>query len=525
MKDLHAELQKLIQVRQIPAVSLRVLKDGSDVIKFDLGLSNLSYNQSLTSKHLFPIGSLTKPIMANAISLLVELGKVDLSKPISYYLSELRGCAQFDLMLVAHLLNNTSGLARGSYFSHKLSDLDCLQSIRESSLSFVPGEKFKYSNLGYFLLGKVIESVTGCSAESFIEREIFDVCGMKNSHFKRNTDHHSAFMTSGYWSGWQFGSPDLAESPYEHPQAMLPNCAAGMVSNTDDYIKWLSGFINIDEDAVSIESRARQRLLRPRYKMGRNYYSNFGLFVENIDSVPFHFFAGIRSGCSSFMFIIPSLNLTGVAMGNLGACTDELRELLYQVCREHFIEDGLPLFGLVEKKFSIRAKSGCGTSIRVTANVSQKTHAIKAGNEISLHPYSSNSFFQLTGECRTDMLRVAGAETGDAVVSLGNQIFYEDDKRIKNQKRGASHFEEFCGLYRYPPFGKLKIIQREGKIYISFGVIYETILEQVSELDFKQLTGPFRYELIRFERNQDSKKIISFKLDNMRFERERQYST
>lgn len=137
----------------------------------------------------FNLGSMNKMFTAMATARLVEAGKLSFDDPISKYLDEswLPGDVT-DKITVRHLITHTSGL--GSYFNdvymrssrdlfRKLDDYKPL--IKDDRPAFTPGERFQYSNTGMFLLGVVIEKVTGECYFDHIRRSIYASAGMINS--------------------------------------------------------------------------------------------------------------------------------------------------------------------------------------------------------------------------------------------------------------------------------------------------------------------------------------------------------
>ena len=245
------------------------------------------------------------------------------------------------------------------------------------------------------------------------------------------------------------------------------------------------------------------------------------MFVEIINGVEFYFFAGLRSGFSSFIFIIPDLRLTGVALANQGTCSDELRDMLHHVCQTYVLNKRLPHFGRRASTLNVLAKNINGESIQLESAKGLSTTLHKDGSRIELYPYSEKIYFQLNGKYRKHMLRIKGANNEDLMITLGDQIYYKKQDHLRPEKDEHELMTELSGIYDYPSFGKLEIICRAGQIYLSYGVMYEILLKQCSELVFEQLSGPFRYETVKFSRDPVTAKIESFVLDGMKFKRNR----
>ncbi len=161
----------------------------------------------------FNLGSMNKMFTSTAIVQLAEKGKLSLDDPISKYIDESWLPKDVtDKITVRHLLTHSSGL--GSYFNEtymkssrdlfrKLDDYKPL--IKDDRPAFEPGKRFQYSNTGMFLLGVVIEKVTGEDYFDYIRKVIYEPAGMTNSDCYE-MDYPVENLAIGY-------SPD-PKSPY-----------------------------------------------------------------------------------------------------------------------------------------------------------------------------------------------------------------------------------------------------------------------------------------------------------------------
>src|SRR5205807_1188426 len=145
-------------------------------------VSNVELSTPVTSTSVFKLASLTKPITAMAIMLLVEEGKVSLDLPASKYLPNLP--KRWASVTVHQLLTHTSGLAdylkdgHGQRQSGSFTHEEFIKFVSEAPPDFEPGEAIRYSNTGYYLLGMVIEKVSNKSYAQFLAERIFQPLGM-----------------------------------------------------------------------------------------------------------------------------------------------------------------------------------------------------------------------------------------------------------------------------------------------------------------------------------------------------------
>lgn len=177
-----------------PGCALGVYRDGRIVYARGYGMANLDYGIAITPRTLFDIGSTSKQFAAASIALLVGEGKVSFGDDVRQYVPEVPDYGA--RITIEHLVRHTSGLRdyNGLLFlaGHREEDYttddDALDIIaRQRALNFRPGSRWDYSNTGFFLLGVIVERVTGKSLAEFAEERIFDPLGMTETNFR--TDH------------------------------------------------------------------------------------------------------------------------------------------------------------------------------------------------------------------------------------------------------------------------------------------------------------------------------------------------
>jgi CubicO group peptidase (beta-lactamase class C family) len=178
-------VRQAMQKRRIPGLALAVVKDGKVVKAKGYGVANLETQTPVTPVTVFELASITKQFTATGIMLLVEQGKVDLDQKISRYLE---GTPEsWKQITVRHLLTHTSGLPPlekgfGSLvWTLNISTAEMYDAARKDPLGFAAGDKWEYSDVGYFLLGMIIENVSGQAYAEFLAERIFKPAGMTNS--------------------------------------------------------------------------------------------------------------------------------------------------------------------------------------------------------------------------------------------------------------------------------------------------------------------------------------------------------
>lgn len=139
----------------------------------------------------YRIGSLSKPLIATLVLRLVEQGRLQLDGTLGTYLPELYGGTEVAPITLAQLLSHTSGLADlpGRYDDawwqtearRTYAPLDFARAWIKPSLLERPGSTWRYNNNGYYLLGVIVERVTGQQLRAALHRWLFDPAGMQES--------------------------------------------------------------------------------------------------------------------------------------------------------------------------------------------------------------------------------------------------------------------------------------------------------------------------------------------------------
>jgi len=159
--------------------SVLVARDGKVVLSKGYGLANVELDVPNTPQTKFRLGSITKQFTATAILLLQERGKLSVTDSICKYFDICP--AAWSELTIHHLLSHTGGVPNFTNFPDympkmmmRVTTQEMIARFKDKPLDFKPGEKWSYSNSGYFLLGAIIEKVSGESYESFLQKNIFD---------------------------------------------------------------------------------------------------------------------------------------------------------------------------------------------------------------------------------------------------------------------------------------------------------------------------------------------------------------
>jgi len=227
--------------QHIPGLSLAVVRGGKVVKAQGYGLASIELNAPATADTVYRLASVTKPIVATAVLLLVRDGKLGIDDKIGRYLEKTPEA--WREITIRQLLTHTSGLKDHLNELHGetcngTSPEEILAQIGTLPLSFAPGASWLYSNTGYLVLQVIIKKVSGQSFEEFLAAREFAPLGMKAT--RRNSPGDViANRAAGYvWDGeGNAGAGRLRNSPFLEP-TLYDNADAGLVSTVLDLARW-----------------------------------------------------------------------------------------------------------------------------------------------------------------------------------------------------------------------------------------------------------------------------------------------
>ena len=214
-------------------MSVAIAKNGTVLYSQGYGYADLSTCEPVQPDIPFQIGSVTKQFTAAAVLRLQNAGTLNIDEPLVTYLGNYPFDARITLRM---LLNQTSGLQdyhnfpAASSWVNGVPEQTVLSQIAQATLLFAPGTGYAYSNSNYFVLGSVIEAVSGNGYSDFMAANIFQPVGLSST---------------------SYGQPPVFASPYNaaHGPGLIAdpsyNFAAGALwSNVQDLATWDAALLN-----------------------------------------------------------------------------------------------------------------------------------------------------------------------------------------------------------------------------------------------------------------------------------------
>ena len=307
-------IENAIDETQLVGASVGVMRDNEVVLARGYGYADINNKAEATEHTVYRIGSITKQFTALAIMILVEQGKVNLNDIMLDYLPNY---PQRDhKVTIDQLLNHTSGIK--SY-----TDIERFWEISERDLSrqevvglfsaepveFSPGENFQYNNSGYYLLGLIIENVSGMSYADFLKANVWQPLEMFDTYYLGKTKPIKNLAT-GY---------DHKDNEFigARPLGMdNPFSGGSLGSSVLDLLKWQTA---LNENQL-ISRQSYNKMIEPGLlRNGKQTTYGYGFFMSNLNGHRKIEHGGTINGFRAQLSAYPDDGLTVTVLCNLNS--------------------------------------------------------------------------------------------------------------------------------------------------------------------------------------------------------------
>ncbi len=283
-----------------------IAKDGVLVTTRGYGKANLHAGAVPDESTRFRVGSITKQMTAACVLQLAERGKLDVSDPVTKHLPDFPR-ATGDGITLRHLLSQTSGLpsytddaalmaARGT--PHTPAEVRAV--FQSAPLHFAPGTRWEYSNSNYYLLGLVIEKVSGVTYERYLQEQVLGPAGMTRTSTVDAPDAPNTAV--GY------DRDDDENLIVAHPvDASVPYAAGALRSTALDLARWDQALAG----TTVLSEAAKAKMLTPVL----DHYG-YGVGVDELDGHRLVTHGGGIDGFNAVLMRIPDAGVAIVALAN-----------------------------------------------------------------------------------------------------------------------------------------------------------------------------------------------------------------
>lgn len=326
-----------------------VAQKGKILLNKGYGYKNISLHFLNDSNAIYQIGSITKSFTAVAILKLQEQGKLSVQDKLNKFFPDY---PQGDKITIQNLLSHTSGIYNYTndidendtgIICHPVTKQRVLEVFENKPLAFKPGKYFQYCNSGYFLLGMIIEKVSGMSYENAVRQMIFMPLQMTHSGFDFK-NLNSDDKTQGY----VLLNKDTSKTNYTVDSTVYFSAGA-MYSTTNDMNKWA--------DAISNHALLNENSWKQAFTPGKGNYGS-GFWIKNtIYKKRYLTHDGGLLGYTADFAYFPDDDITIILLSNTGNYSSNLSfvslwlsAIVYQIpysnwipSSENFITDSIAL--------------------------------------------------------------------------------------------------------------------------------------------------------------------------------------
>jgi len=297
--------------QNIPGLALAVVHDGQVTSTKGFGLANIELNVPVTPTTVFQLQSITKTMTATAIMMLVEEGKLKLDDRITEYLDGLPD--SWNDVTVRQLLSHTSGIK--DFINEPTLNLrldatpaEIVRSLAEKPLNFSPGEKFRYSNTGYQLLGMIIQRLSGQEWGEYCRQRIFEPLGMVDTRVIDLGD-----LIPNRAAGYRVENGNLRNGGFVAP-SILAYPGGGVRSTALDLAKWDAALYS---EKLVKQSSIEQMFTPATLNDGSHAPYGLGWFLGDHDGHRFTMHTGSHfTGFGTVLLRYPADKLTVIALAN-----------------------------------------------------------------------------------------------------------------------------------------------------------------------------------------------------------------
>jgi CubicO group peptidase (beta-lactamase class C family) len=333
---LRSEIQGLMKSHRIPGVVSAVIDDQQVVWQEAFGLSDVENNTPATHETVYKVGSISKVFTAIEIMRMVEEGLVDLDSPITDYLPDFSIKNRFhdsEPITLRSILAHRSGLPRNgnitSWFWDAEVDVlrDLTYSVRDSYAAYPAGVRYKYSNFGYNVLGRLIEVKRDVPFAFYMKDALLDPIGMKDSTFLSEYVADDRSIAAGYY--WS----KRKNNPYDQYD-LIKLASSNLHATADDLIEFARFMFRGGEIGGKrvIRKDTLDSMFEGQYSRPRDPQSNgLGWFLDReylSELVAFH--TGDNNGTKSLIGILPHKKLGLVLLGNSDRFEEPAIRLMFE---------------------------------------------------------------------------------------------------------------------------------------------------------------------------------------------------
>ncbi len=445
--------------------AISVLIKKGDEILYEKVQGKAAPKKTVDENTIFRIGSVTKQFTAVAILKLVEEGKIKLDDTLDKFIADF---PKGESVTIHHLLTHTSGIK--SYtdqqgFLEKVEKptkiLELVKEIKGLGYEFEPGDQWKYNNSGYFLLGYIIEKVSGKNYSEYLSENIFQTTGMERSGVYANEDKYIN-EAIGY------GLMDGKVKKVLDWQMTWAGGAGNIYSTCEDLITW--------NDAVFsgkiIEQKLLGKALEPvELNDGTNHPYGYGWAVDEQRGQKKYLHSGGLHGFLSYLTYYPELNASICVLSNASPVFKAVPATVSNLMSNYFFRGDFEFeqeldvdkskFSLYEGQYSYPG----GAILTVTQEEGRLYAQLTGQQKFEIFPKGDHMFFWKIVQAQIEFKLNNKGRVGYAIHKQnGSEAKVNKMEERKSIKFNSKFFKSYAGEYEMS--GKwVKVWEEKGDYF------------------------------------------------------------
>ena len=451
-----------------PGAAVLVSRNGQIIYKKAFGMANLELNTPMQLDNVFWVASIGKQFTAVAILQLIEQGKLNLQDEITKFIPDYP--TQGNKITIEHLLTHTSGIHNYSGMKDPEKKLvtDCtpyevIDFFKNLPMRFTPGAKWEYSNSGYFLLGYIIEKITGKLYSEYLEENFFKPLGMANSLYA--SDKRIIKNRVGAYS--------YGDNGFENSRPLNPTIifSAGAIQSTvEDFYKW--------QQAVHSFKLVKKETIEKaftRYKLSDGTETDYGFgwklgFVYDSPSI---WHGGGIEGFGNIEIYLPKEDVFVVIFTNCDC--NYPKEITFWIAA---LASGKPyeykeiqVSNLILKGYEGVYENEKGLQRIITVSENKLFSQLGRGPKSNLKAYQENMFFSDNAKLTMEFLKNIKGNTEKLISkkTTGNEVWNKTNKPIPSEdgiKVDGKILETYVGEYEIPSVFTFVITKEQDKLFL-----------------------------------------------------------
>jgi CubicO group peptidase (beta-lactamase class C family) len=461
-------IQKEFQLDQT-GVTVLISSHGNVIYKKAFGMADIELNVPMKTNNVFRIGSITKQFTAIAILQLMEKGKLHLQDEVTRFIPNYP--MQGSKITIEHLLTHTSGIPdftsmkdSTQRFRMDFTPIEMIHYFQNQPMRFVPGSRHEYSNSNYFLLGYIIEMVTGKTYQQYLEENFFQPLGMSNSFYGNDT-----IIIKNRASGYTKSEGKILNATFI--SMSQPYAAGSILSTVEDLFKWQHALIT--NKLVRKES-LEKAFTRYKLSNGQEVNYGYGFRMGFIQGSPSIWHGGLISGFFSMAMYLPKEEVFVTVLSNCDCnspadITAKLAALVIGMPYEHK--------QIAVTKSTLQTYAGVyenshGQQRIITVSGDVLDFQIGNGPKLVIKAYKNDQFFFDNGDLQS--IEFKRKEKGDVEMMIvknrvSNEVWTKTNKLVSSKggiKVDETILETYVGVYQINPDFSFTVTTENSKVFL-----------------------------------------------------------